>query len=84
MVWRSWRKNKPAGGQAGGDQGRPLESREVSIETISAVTTRTGRSVQAQLDTGISPRGIKIPDKAMKAFETSHLHRHRFHETGTA
>src|SRR5487761_1584594 len=60
-------------------RGRPLESHEVIIETISAVTTRTGLRVQAQLDTGIYPRGIKIPDKAMKAFEASHLHRHQFH-----
>jgi Rhodopirellula transposase DDE domain len=60
-------------------RGRPLESHEVIIETISAVTTRTGLRVQAQLDTGIYPRGIKIPDKAMKAFEASHLQRHQFH-----
>ena len=60
-------------------RGRPLESREVIIETISAVTTRTGLRVQAVLDTGIYPRGIKIPDKEMKAFEAAHLHRHPFH-----
>jgi hypothetical protein len=60
-------------------RGRPLESREVIIETISAVTTRTGLTVQAVLDTGIYPRGIKIPDKEMKAFEAAHLHRHPFH-----
>ncbi len=60
-------------------RGRPLESHEVIIETISAVTTSTGLRVQAQLDTGTYPRGIKIPDKAMKAFEVSHLHRHQFH-----
>ena len=60
-------------------RGRPLESNEVIIETISAVTTSTGLRVQAQLDTGTYPRGIKIPDKAMKAFKVSHLHRHQFH-----
>ena len=60
-------------------RGRPLESREVIIETISAVTTRTGLRVQAVLDTGIYPRGIKIPDKEMKAFEATHLRRHQFH-----
>ena len=60
-------------------RGRPLESREVIIETISAVTTRTGLTVQAVPDTGIYPRGIKIPDKEMKAFEAAHLHRHPFH-----
>src|SRR6266487_1986265 len=60
-------------------RGRPLESREVIIETISAVTTRTGLRVQAVLDTGIYPKGIKIPDKEMKVFEAAHLHRHPFH-----
>ena len=34
-------------------RGRPLESHEVVIETISAVTTRTGLRVQAQRDGGI-------------------------------
>jgi len=58
---------------------RPLESREVIIDTISAVTTRTGLRVQAVPGTGIYPRGIKIPDKEMKAFEAAHLRRHQFH-----
>src|SRR6266700_2635897 len=60
-------------------RGRPLESHEVIIETISAVTTRTGLKVQAVLDTGIYPRGIKISDREMKAFEAANLHRHQFH-----
>jgi Rhodopirellula transposase DDE domain len=60
-------------------RGRPLISHEVIIETISAVTTRTGLTVTAVLDTGIYPKGIKIPDKDMKAFEARHLRRHEFH-----
>jgi len=60
-------------------RGRPLVSHEVIIETISAVTTRTGLKVTAVLDTGIYPKGIKIPDKDMKAFEARHLRRHEFH-----
>jgi hypothetical protein len=60
-------------------RGRPLESHEVIIQTIGAVTTKTGLNVQAALDTGIYPKGIKIPDKEMKAFEARHLHRHDFH-----
>ena len=59
---------------------RPLlVSHEVIIETISAVTTRTGLKVTAVLDTGIYPKGIRIPDKDMKAFEARHLQRHQFH-----
>ena len=60
-------------------RGRPLTSHEVVIETIAATTTKTGLTVTAVLDTGIYPRGIKIPDKQMKAFEIRHLRRHEFH-----
>ena len=60
-------------------RGRPLISHEVIIETISAVTTRTGLTVKAVLDTGIYPKGIKIPDKDMKAFAARHLRPHEFH-----
>ena len=59
--------------------GSLLVSHEVIIETISAVTTRTGLKVTAVLDTGLYPRGIRIPDKDMKAFEARHLKRHEFH-----
>ena len=60
-------------------RGRPLESHQVLIETISAVTTKTGLKVHAVLDTNIYTRGIKIPDRKMKEFEARHLLRHDFH-----
>src|SRR5664279_4782491 len=61
-------------------RGRPLQSHEVVIETIRAVTTTTGLTVHAELDEGIYPRGIKITDKDMKALETTGiLNRHSFH-----
>jgi len=60
-------------------RGRPLTSHEVIIETIGAVTTRTGLTVQAALDTDAYPKGIRITDKQMKAFEAEHLQRHQFH-----
>jgi len=60
-------------------RGRPLTSHEVIIETIGAVTTTTGLSVKAALDTGIYPKGIKITDKQWKVFEAKHLQRHEFH-----
>ena len=42
-------------------RGRPLESHEVVIETIRAVTTTTtGLKVHAELDTNTYQRGIKI------------------------
>jgi hypothetical protein len=60
-------------------RGRPLESHEVIIETISAVTTKTGLKVQAVLDTNTYTRGIKISDREMQDFEACHLRRHDFH-----
>ena len=60
-------------------RGQPLVCHEVIIETISAVTTRTGLTVTAVLDTALYPKGIRIPDKDMKAFEARHLQRHEFH-----
>ena len=60
-------------------RGRPLETHEVVVETIAATTAKTGLSIQAELDTNTYPRGIKITDKEMKAFEAVHLQRHEFH-----
>ena len=60
-------------------RGRPLISHEVIIETIGAVTTTTGLTVQAALDTDSYPKGIRITDKNMKSFEAQHLQRHKFH-----
>jgi len=60
-------------------RGRPLETHEVVVETIAATTTKTGLSIQAALDTNTYQKGIRITDKAMKAFEATHLQRHTFH-----
>ncbi|MGH3973781.1 MAG: ISAzo13-like element transposase-related protein, partial [Pseudonocardiaceae bacterium] len=38
-----------------------------------------GLTVAATLDTNTYPRGIKITDREMKAFEARYLHRHDFH-----
>jgi hypothetical protein len=60
-------------------RGRPLQTHEVVVETIAATTTKTGLSIQAALDTNTYQKGVRITDKAMKAFETAHLQRHKFH-----
>ena len=60
-------------------RGRPLATHEIIVEIIGATTTNTGLTVQAALDTSTYPNGIKITDKAMKAFEAAHLQRHTFH-----
>jgi hypothetical protein len=60
-------------------RGRPLETHEVVVQTIAATTTKTGLTIQAELDTSTYQRGIKITNKEMKAFEATHLQRHTFH-----
>lgn len=57
-------------------RGRPLESHEAIVQLIAATTTRTGLTVHAELDEGTYPKGIKIPDKQMKALP---LTKHEFH-----
>jgi hypothetical protein len=60
-------------------RGRPLESHEVIVNTIAAITTRTGLTVQAQLDTRNYPKGIKITDQQMEDLQERALRRHDFH-----
>ncbi len=61
-------------------RGRRVESHEVVIETIRAVTTTTGLRVHADLDLGTYPRSIKVSDQDMKTLETAGiLTRHKFH-----
>lgn len=43
-------------------RGRPLTSHEVMLQTIAATTSRTGLTVQAELDHGEYPTGIRISD----------------------
>jgi hypothetical protein len=60
-------------------RGRPLTSHEVIVQTIAATTTRTGLTVDAELDTGSYPKGVKITDQQMKDLERRTLRRHEFH-----
>ena len=43
-------------------RGRPLTSHEVIVELIGATTTSTGLRVQAALDQGSYPLGVKVSD----------------------
>ena len=60
-------------------RGRPLTSHEVIVNTIGATTTRTGLRVQAELDTGIYPKGTKIGDREMKELEKTRITRDHWH-----
>ncbi|OKJ73219.1 transposase [Streptomyces sp. CB02460] len=57
-------------------RGRPLTSHEVMLQTIAATTSRTGLTVQTELDSGEYPTGIRVSDDEIAALPIT---RHRFH-----
>jgi len=57
-------------------RGKPLVSHEVIISLIAATTTSTGLTVQADIDTAIYPKGIKITNAQMKTLDIT---KHDFH-----
>ncbi len=57
-------------------RGRPLTSHRVVVELIAATTTRQGLQVQAELDEGWYPTGVKVADKELNAIP---LTRHDWH-----
>jgi transposase len=57
-------------------RGRPLTSHDVVINSIAATTTRTGLTVQARLDDGTYPTGVKVSSAQLAALPVS---RHPFH-----
>ena len=57
-------------------RGRPLTSYRVIVELIANTTTRKGLKVNADLDQGYYPTGIKITDKQLAAVP---LTRHEWH-----
>jgi hypothetical protein len=56
--------------------GRPLTTREVTVELIAATTTRPGPRVRAELDPGRYPQGVKVSDWELAAVP---LRRHDWH-----
>ncbi|WP_327335054.1 ISAzo13 family transposase [Streptomyces anulatus] len=57
-------------------RGRPLTCHEVMLQTIAATTSRTGLTVQAELDSGEYPTGTRVSDDEIAALPIT---RHRFH-----
>ena len=57
-------------------RGRPLTDYQVIIETIGSTTTKTGLTVEAVLDNGTYPSGVKTTKAEIQAVP---LTRHQFH-----
>jgi Rhodopirellula transposase DDE domain len=60
-------------------RGRPLTSYDVIINTIGAVTTRTGLTATAVLDQNEYPTGTQLSGEQIKDIEDRWLARHAFH-----
>ena len=52
-------------------RGRPLTDYQVIVETIAATRTEAGLTVEAVLDPGQSPTGVKVSDAEMRAVPIS-------------
>jgi hypothetical protein len=52
-------------------RGRPLTSHDVVINSIAGTTTRAGLTVQARLDDGTYPTGVKVSNAQMAALPIS-------------
>lgn len=48
-------------------RGRPLVSHEVIVNLIANTSSEEGLRIQAELDTGSYPRGIKVSDAELAA-----------------
>jgi hypothetical protein len=60
-------------------RGRPLTSYDVVINTISAITTKTGLTATAILDKRPYPAGQEITDAEIRDIQDRYLSRHAFH-----
>lgn len=57
-------------------RGRPLISHEVILNLIAATSTQQGLRIEAELDPGLYPTGIKVTDDELAAIN---LKRADFH-----
>ncbi len=57
-------------------RGKPLTSHEVIVNLIGSTTTKTGLTIQAELDTGKYPTGIQVSDEdlAQVCIEKAEFH----------
>jgi transposase len=57
-------------------RGKPLESREVVVSLIGATTTAQGLHIQAALDAGQYPTGVKVSDAEMTSLQIARAEFH--------
>ena len=47
-------------------RGKPLTSHEVIVNLIANTTTQKGLTIQAELDTNLYPKGMKVTDEELR------------------
>ncbi|HDL86412.1 MAG TPA: ISAzo13 family transposase, partial [Candidatus Acetothermia bacterium] len=47
-------------------RGKPLTSHEVIVNLVANTTTHKGLTIQAELDTTLYPKGMKVTDEALR------------------
>ena len=57
-------------------RGRPLASLEAIVALIGATATEAGLRVRAEIDRGLYPAGIEVPDERLEGVR---IRRARFH-----
>jgi len=57
-------------------RGRPLVSHEVIVSLIAGTRTRSGLSVQAEIDANAYPKGVVVSDAEFAAIKIERNHFH--------
>jgi hypothetical protein len=47
-------------------RGKPLISHEVIVNLIASTTTQTGLKIEAEIDTNLYPKGLRVTDKELE------------------
>ena len=47
-------------------RGKPLISHEVIVNLIASTTTQTGLKIEAEIDTNLYPKGLRVTDEELK------------------
>ena len=57
-------------------RGQPLFSHEVIVNLIASTSTQTGLKIEAELDTNVYPKGVRVTDEELEKVQ---LQRADFH-----
>jgi hypothetical protein len=47
-------------------RGKPMISHEVIVNLIASTTTKTGLKIEAEIDTNLNPKGLRVTDEELE------------------